>query len=85
MNKINQLMYIYRENDKIWPKGKILEFMSIIDECLSSTTYAVDRNIYSNDLAAAARWLLKLYRGEPLTQICKNILSNQTNKILEII
>jgi hypothetical protein len=67
-------------NSKKWLKGKILEFMIAIDESLSSTTYAVDRNIYTKDLAAAARWLIKLYKGVPLTQICEDILSNQTNK-----
>jgi hypothetical protein len=68
------------DKDKEWLQGKIFEFMVVIEECLSSTTFAVDRNIYTNDLAEAAKWVINLYKGVSLKQLCEDILSNQTSK-----
>jgi hypothetical protein len=63
-----------------WMEEKILEFMTIIDDCLNSTTYANDRPIYMSDLVTAARWLIKLYKGESVIDIYHEILSDKTNK-----
>ena len=63
-----------------WLKEKIIEFMIVIDDCLSSTSYSNDRPIYMSDLVAAARWLMKLYKGEPVSNIYREILNDKTNK-----
>ena len=68
------------EKNERWLKEKIIEFMIIIDDCLSTTTYANDRHVYMSDLVAAARWLINLYKGEPVINICHDILSEKTNK-----
>jgi hypothetical protein len=67
-------------NDKKWLMDKILEFMSILDDCLRSTTYADDRPIYTNDLAVASAWLIKLYKGVCLVDIYNDIISDHTSK-----
>jgi hypothetical protein len=66
--------------NEIWMRDKIIGFMIIIDDCLNSTTYSDDRPIYMGDLVAAAKWLMSLYKGEPIIQIYSEILSHKTNK-----
>ena len=68
------------KDNEVWLQEKIIEFMIIIDDCLSTTTYSNDRSIYMSDLVAAARWLMKLYKGEPVINICREILDDKTNK-----
>lgn len=68
------------DNSKKWMIGKILEFMIIIDDCLRETTYANDRQIYMIDLVTAARWMIKIHRGESLINLYREILSDKTNK-----
>ena len=67
-------------NDKKWLEQRIFDFMVVIDNCLGSTTYANDRYIYMNDLVTASRWLIKLYKGESVMNICKEIISDKTDK-----
>ena len=67
-------------NNEGWLEEKIIEFMTIIDECLSTTTYANDRQIYTSDLVTAARWLMGLRKGEQVHNICREILSDKTSK-----
>jgi hypothetical protein len=63
-----------------WLQEKILEFIVIIEDCLSSTTYANDRSIYINDIAIAAKWLVKLHKKESIVDICREIVSTETSK-----
>jgi hypothetical protein len=67
-------------DDSQWLHDNIIELMITIDSCLNYTTCANDRYIYTNDIATVSRWLIKLYQGEPVIDICHEILSNKTNK-----
>jgi hypothetical protein len=66
--------------DKRWLEERIIEFMTIIDECISATIYANDRQIYMSDLVTAARWLMSLCKGEQVSNICREIFSDKTSK-----
>ena len=68
------------KEDAQWLQEKILDFMITIEDCLISTTYTSDRTLYTNDLATAARWLIKLYKKEPIINICCEIVSTKTSK-----
>lgn len=63
-----------------WLETRILDFMSVIENCLNSSTYADDRPIYTKDLAEAAKWLLKLHRKIPPTEVASEITSSSTSK-----
>lgn len=69
-----------QQEDLQWLREKILEFMTIIENCLASTNYANDRPIYTSDLAMASKWLIKLYKNESIADICSEILSAETGK-----
>lgn len=60
---------------------QILEFMSVIEECLKSTSYADDRPVYLKDMAKAASWLIRLHKKvSPPLEIAQEIISTQTDK-----
>jgi hypothetical protein len=69
------------KNEEIqWLQEKILEFMAVIDDCLSSTIYTSDRPIYINDLAISSKWLIRLHKKESVDDICREIISKGTAK-----
>ena len=58
----------------------ILDFMAVIHECYSDTTFANDRSIYAKDLAAAMGWIFELKAGTDIKSIRDQILSPTTDK-----
>lgn len=67
-------------NSSEWLRERIIEFMSVVEENLSSTTYANDRSVYMADLALLAKWLVKLHKKVPPTEVATEIVSPQTDK-----
>lgn len=61
-------------------KQQILDFMTVIHECYSETTFANDRPIYAQDLAAAMGWIVELKDGVNAKKIVEKILSLGTAK-----
>jgi len=59
---------------------KILGFMTVIHECYSSTTFANDRSVYAQDLAAAMGWIVELRAGADVKSVRDEILSPATEK-----
>lgn len=58
----------------------ILDFIVVLANCWQQTTFANDRNVYSQDLAIAASWLGDLHRGRTQQEVASEILSSQTTK-----
>jgi hypothetical protein len=67
-------------NNSEWLREQIIEFMSVVEENLSSTTYAIDRSVYMADLALLAQWLVKLHKKVPPAEVASEIISPQTDK-----
>lgn len=67
-------------NDLNWLQEQILDFMSVIEQNLRSTTYANDRAVYLTDLATAAKWLVRLHKNVPPERVAGEIVSAQTDK-----
>jgi len=61
---------------------RIFDFMAIVVDCLDNTSYANDRPVYTQDLALAARWLVRLHRGEPVRDVARDVSSPATGKML---
>jgi hypothetical protein len=61
---------------------RIIDFMGIVVDCLDSTSCANDRPVYTQDLALAARWLVRLHRGEPVRDVARDVSSPATGKML---
>ena len=61
---------------------KILDFAAVVRDCLGATTYADDRPVYRNDLAAVAGWLVSLHRDVPARDVAETITNPQTDKAL---
>ena len=59
---------------------KILDFMTVVHECYSDTTFANDRTIYAQDLAAAMGWIAELKNGADAKDVVSKILSPVTDK-----
>ena len=59
---------------------KILGFMAVIHECYSNTTFANDRSVYAQDLAAAMGWIVELRAGADVKSVRDKILSPATEK-----
>jgi hypothetical protein len=60
----------------------IIEFMSVIEKCLHSTSYANDRSVYTKDIARAASWLIKLHKGIFPLEVAQEIIDPKTDKDL---
>ena len=63
-----------------WLSARILEFIAVLDTCLSETTFIEDRRLYASDVAAAANWLARLRGGELAPSIANEILEPATAK-----
>jgi len=59
---------------------KILDFMTVIHECYSNTTFANDRSVYAKDLATAMGWIVELRAGTNNQIVRDKILSLATEK-----
>ena len=59
---------------------KILDFMVVIYECYSNTTFANDRSVYTQDIAAAMGWIVELKNGVDPERVIAKILSPTTDK-----
>jgi len=62
--------------------ARILEFIATAVDCLDNTNFANDRPVYTQDLAVAARWLVRLHRGESVREVAQTISSAASGKIL---
>lgn len=60
--------------------NKILEFIEVIYECHSDTTFLNDRSVYKEDLVVAIGWIIELRSGVNYEYIREKILSKNTNK-----
>jgi hypothetical protein len=69
-----------KKEDTQWIVEKIFEFMSIINECIISTTYSNDREIYMKDLATVAIWLVRIHKKENIVNLAMEIVSVKTTK-----
>lgn len=63
-----------------WLSTKILEFIAVLNTCLSETSFAEDRPIYADDIAAATDWLTRLHKGEQASSVAHEILEPATAK-----
>lgn len=63
-----------------WLSSKILEFIAVLNRCLSETTFVEDRSLYTSDIAAATNWLTRLHEGEQASSIMNEILEPATAK-----
>ena len=59
---------------------EILDFMVVIHECYSNTTFANDRSVYAKDLAIAMGWIAELRAGAGVKNVRDEILSPTTDK-----
>ena len=59
---------------------KILDFMTVIHECYSNTTFSNDRSVYAQDLVAAMGWIVELRSGTDVEIVRDRILSPATEK-----
>ena len=59
---------------------KILDFMTVIHECYSDTTFVSDRSVYAKDIAAAMGWIVELKGGVDAEKVAAKILSPDTDK-----
>ncbi|MDA0740126.1 MAG: hypothetical protein O3A59_14575 [Nitrospirae bacterium] len=59
---------------------KILDFMTVIQECFSHTNFADDRSVYAQDLVAAMSWVVELRGGGDIGSVKAQILSPETGK-----
>lgn len=60
--------------------SNILDFLSVLDKCLSETTYAQDRPIYASDMATAASWLVRLHQNQSPADVANIIIDSSTTK-----
>lgn len=63
-----------------WLIQKILDFMAVLYECYTSTTYAQDRAIYAKDIAHAMGWIANVRDGGDIQNIVSEILGPETDK-----
>lgn len=63
-----------------WLLTKIVEFIAVLNTCLSETTFSEDRSLYASDIAAATTWLTRLRGGEQASSIADEILEPATAK-----
>jgi len=59
---------------------EILDFMTVLHECYSNTTFAKDRPVYAQDLAEAMGWIVELKNGVDAEEVITKILSPATDK-----
>lgn len=69
------------KQDVIWLQNSIIEFISILEDCMLNTTYEKDKEIYKNDIINATIWLIKLHKGTVISDVAKEISDSQTSKI----
>ena len=63
-----------------WLSMRILEFIAVLDTCLTETTFVEDRRLYASDVAVAANWLARLHGGEQASLVANEILEPATAK-----
>lgn len=63
-----------------WLIQKILDFMAVLYECYTNTTYAQDRTVYAKDIAMAMGWIVKIKNGDNLQDVVNQILGPETDK-----
>ena len=69
------------QNEKLYTtERQIIDFLTVIEDCLNDTTFAQDRSLFQQDIATAAAWLTSLHRGEPVEDVISRILDPQTDK-----
>lgn len=59
---------------------RILDFMAVIHECYSNTTFANDRSVYARDLVTAMGWIVELRTGTNNRSVRDKIFSTATEK-----
>lgn len=63
-----------------WLSAKVVEFIAVLNACLSETTFSEDRRLYAGDIAAATIWLTRLQEGEQAPLVAGEILQPITAK-----
>ena len=59
---------------------EILDFMIVIHECYSDTTFANDRSVYAQDLTEAMGWIVEIKNYVDAEGVITKILSSATGK-----
>jgi hypothetical protein len=65
---------------KDWVVEQILEFMTVLYHCYSTTRFSEDRTLYAKDIAIAMGWLAHIRSNQDLEAIIRDILSPETDK-----
>lgn len=64
----------------LWLENQIMNFMTVVEDCLHSTIYANDRSVYKQDIGLIAKWLTSLHKGVSAKEIANEIINVQTDK-----
>ncbi len=59
---------------------KVLDFMTVIQDCFANTNFSDDRSVYAQDLAAAMSWIVELRGSGNIESVKAKILSPETGK-----
>jgi len=62
----------------------VLDFLTTIEECYSSTPFAEDRAVYAADIALVTRWItvIRKQNENETKSLIREIFSTQTDKAL---
>ena len=63
-----------------WLSAKVVDFIAVLKNCMSETTFSEDRRLYADDIASAAARLARLQKGEQAPSIADEILEPATAK-----
>jgi len=63
-----------------WLRDRVVEFLGVLQDCLGETNYTQDRVAFTQDVVAAASWIVDLHRGRSADSVKAEILAPQTDK-----
>lgn len=69
------------EIEKCWLKNQIIDFLIVLEHCMTSTTFEKDKPVFRDDIINATNWLIRLNKGESHINIAKDIIDSQTSKV----
>ena len=63
-----------------WLRDRVVEFLGVLQDCLGETNYTQDRVAFTQDVVAAASWIVDLHRGISADSVKTEILAPETGK-----
>lgn len=63
-----------------WLRDRVVEFLGVLRDCLGETNYTQDRVAFTQDVVAAASWVVDLHRGRSADSVKTEILAPETDK-----